>query len=87
MKQYHITSADLTTDSPDDCYLAPDDPIQELKIAAYMGGLGADARIQEYRANQTPVFSDDRGNIQREQNIKAGTPEWFELWCSRPNMP
>jgi hypothetical protein len=86
MKQYRITSADLSTDSPDDCYLSPDDPIQELKISAYMGGLGADARLQEYRANQSPTFSDTRGQIQREQNIKAGTPEWFKLWFAPPSV-
>jgi hypothetical protein len=85
MKQYRITSADLTTDSPDDCYLAPDDPIQELKIAAYMGGLGAAARLAEYNASKTPVFSDNRGTIQREQQIRPGTPEWFALWRPNPN--
>lgn len=84
MKQYHITSTDLNIDSPNDCYLAPDDPIQELKIAGYMGGLGASARLSEYNARKTPVFSDNRGTIQREQQIKSGTPEWFALWFSKP---
>jgi hypothetical protein len=50
MKQYRITTENLSKDSPDDAYLAPDDPIHELKISQYLGGLGAEARLQEYRA-------------------------------------
>lgn len=48
MKQYRITSNNINLDSPDDCFLSPDDPIQELKIASYLGGLGAEARLAEY---------------------------------------
>jgi hypothetical protein len=85
MKQYRITSENILQDSPDDCFLAPDDPIQELKIASYLGGLGAESRLHEYRANQIEqkAFSDERGKYQRENNIKPGTPAWFELW-SKP---
>ena len=85
MKQYRITSENILQDSPEDCFLAPNDPIQELKISQYLGGLGADARLHEYRATQTEqkAFSDKRGKYQRENNIKPGTPAWFELW-SKP---
>lgn len=85
MKQYRITTENILQDSPDDCFLAPDDPIQELKIASYLGGLGAEARLHEYRANQKQeaFINDERGKYQRENNIKPGTPAWFELW-SKP---
>jgi hypothetical protein len=85
MKQYRITSENILQDSPDDCFLAPDDPIQELKIASYLGGLGSEARLHEYRANQIQdkFINDERGKYQRENNIKPGTPAWFELW-SKP---
>ena len=85
MKQYRITSENILQDSPEDCFLAPDDPIQELKISHYLGGLGADARLHEYRAKQiqNKIINDDRGKYQRENNIKPGTPAWFELW-SKP---
>ena len=46
MKQFKITTEHLNTDSPDDAYLAPDDPIHELKIVQYLAGLGSDARLQ-----------------------------------------
>ena len=89
MKQYRITTENLTTDSDDDCYLAPNDPIHELKIAGQLGGLGSEARLHEYRANQAPVQSNlnDKARIQQEQNIKPGTDEWFSHWFSTPRMP
>ena len=51
MKQYYITSENIKKDdSHSDCYISPDDPIHELKITSFMGGLGAEARLAEYRA-------------------------------------
>ena len=89
MKQYKITSQDLNQDSPDDCYLAPDDPIHELKILSGMGGLGAEARLHEYRANQgsnISVTGNSKGELMKKHNIKPGTQEWFKLWFSLPYM-
>jgi hypothetical protein len=89
MKQYRITTEHLNQSSPDDCYLAPDDPIHELKAIQHLAGLGADARLHELRVNQgsnISVTGTDKGTIQRENNIKPGTPEWFKLWFSLPYM-
>jgi hypothetical protein len=89
MKQYRITTQDLNQDSPDDCYLAPDDPVQELKILSGMGGLGGEARLHEYRANQgsnISVTGMEKANLMKTHNIKPGTPEWFKLWFSLPYM-
>ena len=35
MKQYKITSDNISKDSPDDCYLDPNDPIQEIKVLQF----------------------------------------------------
>ena len=89
MKQYRVTTRDLNQDSEEDCYLDPNDPIQELKILSGMGGLNAKARLQEYNGLQGSNISgtgDNKGKLQREQNIKPGTPEWFKLWFSRPYL-
>jgi hypothetical protein len=84
MKQYRITVNDLVQDSNDDAYLAPEDPIHELKAAAMMGGLGAAERLADYRATlKQPVVGSNKGQIQREQNIKPGTDEWFRLWFGK----
>lgn len=89
MKQYRITAQDLVQDSPDDCYLAPNDPIQELKVLSGLGGLGGEARLHEYRAGQgsnISVTGDSKGELMRKHNIKPGTDEWFKLWFSRPYL-
>lgn len=28
----------------------------------------------------------DRRKIERERNIKPGTPEWFKLWFAKPGL-
>lgn len=88
MKQYKITSENIVGDSPDDCLLKADDPIHELKIAHYMGGLGSEARLAQYKAsmsqqinnNNNGLSGNQKAQIMREQNIKSGTKEWFQLW-------
>jgi hypothetical protein len=89
MKQYKITAENLNQDSPNDCYLAPNDPIHEIKALAGLGGLGGEARLHEYRANQgsnISVTGDSKGELMKKNNIKPGTPEWFQLWFSLPYM-
>lgn len=86
MRQYRVTTADLNQSSDDDCYLAPDDPIHELKAIQHLAGLGADARLHEMRGSNISITGNQNGRIQREQNIKPGTPEWFKLWFSLPYM-
>ena len=86
MKQFRITSKDLLPDSDDDCYLAPDDPIHELKAVSSMGGLGSMTALANYNSLLKPaVVGSNKGQIQREQGIKPGTDEWFKLWFSKNN--
>ncbi len=86
MKQYKITSADLSPKQDDDCYLAPDDPIHDLMPASMMGGLGSMEALAQYKTNlRQPVIGSNKGQIQREQGIKPGTDEWFKLWFGKNN--
>lgn len=91
MKQYKVTSQDLNQDSPDDCYLDPNDPIHELKALSGLGGLGGQARLQEYRAQQMGSYGQEisaegtrKAELMRQHNIQPGTPEWFKLWFNKP---
>jgi len=88
MKQYYITKENISQDSPDDCYLAPNDPIHELKISAYLGGLGAQVKLDEYRAkteaaNKVNNGQVDKAKYMKDNNIKPGTVAWFELWYGK----
>lgn len=93
MKQYRITTENLTQESTDDCVLPPDDPIHELKALAGLGGLGSAARLQEYRAQQLDSYGENisaeatrKAEKMRSQNIQPGTEEWFKLWFSLPYL-
>lgn len=95
MKQYKITAENIAPiDGPDDTYLAPDDPAHEIKRLQFLGGLGGEARLHEYRTHNNAVnkgsnitaTAAENARIQREQNIRPGTPEWFKLWFSLPYM-
>jgi len=94
MRQYRITSADIVKDSDDDCYLAPDDPAQEIKRLQYLGGLGGQARLAEYKSHlakvnqgsNISVTGTEKRKIEKEMNIQAGDPEWFQLWFSLPKF-
>lgn len=89
MKQFRITSNDLNQDSPDDAYLAPDDPIHEIKLTSYLGGLGAEARLAEYRASLKTINTNnamsgsEKRQYERDNGIKPGDPAWFELWFGK----
>lgn len=63
MKQYYITSKNIQQDTDEDCYLAPDDPVHELKVASYMGGLGSTVKLEQLRIKNTiEKINNDRTN-------------------------
>lgn len=95
MKQYKITSENIGTDSPDDCYLDPNDPINEIKVLQYLGGINSQSRLYEYKLTNTQpkdegsnisITGNEKGELMKKHNIKPGTPEWFKLWFSLPFM-
>lgn len=88
MKQYYITKENIVQDSPDDCYLSPEDPIHALKVVSYMGGLNATERLHEYNAsvreaNRVKSGELDKAKYMKDNGIKPGTPAWFELWFGK----
>lgn len=95
MKQYKITTENLNQNSTDDCYLDPNDPVNEIKVLQYLGGINADARLYEYKMQHTQpkedgsnisITGNQKGELMKKNNIKPGTPEWFKLWFSLPYM-
>lgn len=88
IKQFRITTADIIQSSSDDCVLPPDDLVHKLKATSIVGGIGGDAILAEYAraSHDFTLPTIDKGAIQRTQNIRPGTPEWFKLWFSRPDL-
>jgi hypothetical protein len=84
MKQYRVTTQDLSQSDNTDCYLSPDDPIHQLMPSSMMGGLGSEQALAQYRTLQLPsIQGSDKGQIAREQNIKPGTDAWFKHWFGK----
>jgi hypothetical protein len=81
MRQYRITSADILPTSDNDCMLDPSDPMHDLIATSCIGGIGSGAALARYNSTTLPIINaSNKGKIQREQNIKPGTTEWFDLW-------
>lgn len=81
MKEYKITSFNITTAANDDCYIAPSDPLWDLMPAHTMGGLGSAEALAKYNQSMRPVISGStKGQEARELGIKPGTQEWFKHW-------
>ncbi len=89
-REYRITT-NITPPGDDDCVLPPDDPAQQIARLQFLGGIGAGARLQEYKA-QAPEGSNisktamEKVQIMKDRDIQPGTPEWFQLWFSLPYL-
>lgn len=83
MKQYRITSTDLTPKSEDDCYIDPADPIWDLIPISALGGLGGTEALAHYNSKLKQSMGNNKGQIQREQNIRPGSEKWFKLWFGK----
>lgn len=81
MKQFRITTANITQSEDHDCILSSDDPIHQLKAVGQLGGLGGEAALSAYRSLTLPVIQgSNKGQVARENSIKPGTDEWFKHW-------
>lgn len=94
MKQYKYTSADFV---PQDSHI-PDAYIEsaELDRIKSLAGLNK-PKLVEYTTNDiepsvnSPVGTtgrtvDEKRKIEKDLNIKTGTPEWFRLWFAKPEL-
>lgn len=94
MKQYYITTDNIPKDSDEDAYIAPDDPLNELKVIQYLAGLNAEGRLQEYRAHNAEInkgsnistTAAEKVKLMKDNNIKPGSPEYIKLWFSKPYL-
>jgi hypothetical protein len=56
--------------------------INELKRLAGIKGTTDAINI----GSNISLTGTEKRRLEREHNIKPGTPEWFQLWFSRPYM-
>lgn len=59
----------------------PDQDIDDLDDLKRLAGVN-----EPSYGEATSNYATNLGQIQREQNIKPGTDEWFKLWFARPQL-
>ena len=92
----HFVTPGETGDA--DAYMAPDE-LAELKRLAGVGSLGLledynpdDSSVMSAADQDTPspigsndsVTGTEKRQLEKQNHIKVGTPEWFQLWFSKP---
>lgn len=83
IKEYRITTTNVSPTGPDDCVLEPTDSIYPLLASSIMGGLGAQERLAQYNdltREQAITKITQQRETARAQGIKPGTPAWFALF-------
>lgn len=94
MKQYKYTSADFV---PQNSHI-PDAYIESTELDRIKSLAGVSKpKLVEYTTNDiapgvnSPVGTagrtiDEKKKIEKNLNIKTGTPEWFRLWFAKPEL-
>lgn len=81
MRQFKITTANLTPPSDNDCVLDPSDPIHALMPASTLGGLGSTVALEKYIIQQNPTVAlISKDKEARVKNLEPGTEAWFKHW-------
>lgn len=68
------------------------DPLQELKRLAGLNPANSIAEDANISGTMSPLGSNisvtgmEKRKLEKEHNIKPGSPEWFQLWFSRPYL-
>lgn len=58
--------------------------IDDLKVLA--GITNTRGGLTEYQGSNISVTGDEKGQLQKQHDIKPGTEEWFKLWFSKPYL-
>ena len=88
MKQYRFSANDFVPageQAHEDAVLDPNDPIHEMKALA---GIPC-PKFTEYKGfagSNISATASKNAELMKQHNIKPGTPEWFQLWFSKPYL-
>jgi len=98
MKQHRIVTRSYAEDHIPEAYMPADDLAQIKRLAGLGTGLLEDFAAPTPEAEMgeplttSPVGSDshmsmsEKRRIEKDLNIKTGTPEWFRLYFARPEL-
>jgi len=60
--------------------------MDELSKLKRLAGITEFKGLQPYSGSNISITGTEKAKLMRENDIKPGTPEWFQLWFSLPYM-
>jgi hypothetical protein len=60
--------------------------MDELSKLKRLAGITEFKGLQPYGGSNISITGTEKAKLMHENNIKPGTPEWFQLWFSLPYM-
>ena len=58
----------------------------DLDTLRKLAGINEFKGYTPYGGSNISITGTEKAQIQREQNIRPGTDEWFQLWFSKPYL-
>ena len=81
MKQYRFNSGDFVPKEQ-----VPDAVLSEQDLRELQRLAGVEPRVETMPGINISTTGMEKQRLEREHNIKPGTPEWFKLWFSLPYL-
>ena len=60
--------------------------MDELEYIKKLAGINEFKGLTPYDGSNISITGTEKAQIQREQSIRPGTDEWFQLWFSKPYL-
>jgi len=60
--------------------------MDELDQLKKLAGINEFKGYQPYGGSNISITGMEKQALEKKHNIKPGTPEWFQLWFSRPYL-
>ena len=57
--------------------------MNELDALRQLAGIRT---LKPTEGSNISITATEKARLQRERNIRPGTPEWFQLWFSKPYL-
>jgi hypothetical protein len=60
--------------------------MDELDQLKKLAGINEFKGYQPYSGSNISITGNEKQALEKKHNIRPGTPEWFQLWFSRPYL-
>jgi hypothetical protein len=85
MKQYRITAPTYENLDIPDAVMDHND-IADLQHLAGVPKMHHTPKFETHTGSNISVTGNEKATLMKQHAIKPGTPEWFQLWFSRPYL-